>query len=159
MKKGSTIFLKGVLVLVALLTLFLLILLPKVEGRAADLDLLHIYADPFIIFGYIVSIPFFVVLFQAFRLLGYIGQNNIFSTSSVHALRTIKISASAFALLMIMALVYIRVVYDRNDDPAGFIAIGVIATFVAAVVATTAGIFEKTTQKGVDLQSEHDLTV
>ena len=69
MKKGSTLFLKFVICLIAIVTLILLIWFPQLEGRAVNLDLISIYADPLIIYAYIGSIPFFVGLYQAFKLL------------------------------------------------------------------------------------------
>ena len=44
---------------------------------------------------YTASIPFFVALYQAFKMLGYAGQNKIFSPAAVKALRTIKYCAIA----------------------------------------------------------------
>ena len=75
MKKGSTLFLKFVICLIAIGALIWLIWFPQLEGRAANLDLISIYKDPLIIYAYIGSIPFFVALYQAFKLLGYIDGN------------------------------------------------------------------------------------
>jgi len=85
MKKNSTIFLRVVIVLIGIVALTIMIRFPLTEGRAANLDLFSIYADPFILYGYAASIAFFVALYQAFKLLGYVGQNNIFSLSSARA--------------------------------------------------------------------------
>jgi hypothetical protein len=83
MKKSATIFLQIVIVLIGIAALVLMIRFPLTEGRAARLDLFSIYADPFIAYGYLASIPFFVALYQAFKLLGYIGKNNVFSLELV----------------------------------------------------------------------------
>ncbi len=77
-EKISTIFLQVVVVLIGIVALAIMIRFPLTEGRAANLDLFSIYADPFIIYGYLASIAFFVALYQAFKLLGYIGQNKVF---------------------------------------------------------------------------------
>ena len=47
---------------------------------------------------------------------------------------------------------------DR-DDPAGFLAICIVTTFVAIVVATAVAVFEKLLQNAIDMKSENDLTV
>ena len=60
MKKGSTIFLRVVIVLIGIVALAIMIRFPLTEGRAVNLDLFSIYSDPFIIYGYVVSIAFFV---------------------------------------------------------------------------------------------------
>ena len=74
MIRSSTILLQAVIVLIGIVALAIMIRFPLTEGRAANLDLLSIYADPFIIYGYVASIAFFVALYQAFKLLGRIGQ-------------------------------------------------------------------------------------
>src|SRR5215203_1191381 len=97
MKKGSTLFLKVVILLIAIGALAGMIRFPQTEGRAANLDLISIYSDPFIIYMYIASIPFFVALFQAIKLLGFVERNKIFSQVSVKAVRNIKYCAIALA--------------------------------------------------------------
>ncbi len=91
MKKGSTLFLKVVILLIAIGVLAWLIWFPQIEGRAANLDLISIYTDPLIIYGYIASIPFFVALYQAFKLLGYIDSNKVFSQSCSESSEEYKI--------------------------------------------------------------------
>ena len=159
MKKGSTIFLRVVIVLIGVAALAGMIRLPLSEGRAVNLDLLSIYMDPFIIYGYIASIPFFVGLYQAFKLLGYIGQNKVFSLSSVKALRAIKYCAIILSMFIAGAAIYIRIFHHTDDDPAGFIAICILTTFSSIVTATAAAVFEKLLQNAVDIKSENDLTV
>src|SRR3990167_325125 len=107
MKRGSIMFLKAVIVLIGIVTLVVMIRFPMTEGRAVNLDLFSIYSDPFIVYGYLASIAFFVALYQAFKLLGYIGQNKVFSLHSVKALRTIKYCALATAGLIVAGVAYI----------------------------------------------------
>jgi hypothetical protein len=159
MKKSSTIFLQVVIVLIGMVALAIMIRFPLTEGRAVNLDLFSIYADPFIIYGYLASAPFFVALYQAFKLLGYIRQNKVFSLNSVKALRTIKYCAIILSILIVMAGLYIRIFHAKDDDPAGFLAMCIVTTFVSVVIATAAAVFEKLLQKAVDIKSENDLTV
>ena len=166
MKRSSTIFLQVVIVLIGIVALAVMIRLPLTEGRAVNLDLFSIYADPFLVYGYLASISFFVALYQAFKLLGYIGQNKVFSLNSVKALRTIKYCAIILSASIVVAALYIRISYafgvpeaQGGDDPAGFIAICIVTTFISIVIATAAAVFEKTLQSAVDIKSENDLTV
>src|SRR5690242_7694475 len=99
MKKTSTIFLQAVIVLIGIVVLVILIRFPLTERRAANLDLFHIYADPLILYGYVASIAFFVALYKAFKLLGYIGQNKVFSPQSVRSLKSIKYCAIVLGIL------------------------------------------------------------
>jgi hypothetical protein len=132
---------------------------PLTEGRAVHLDLFSIYSDPFIIYGYAASIAFFVALYQAFKLLGYIGQNKVFSLHSVKALRTIKYCAIVLGIFIVLAGLYIRIFHATDDDPAGFMAMCIVTTFISIVIATAAAVFEKLLQNAVDIKSENDLVV
>lgn len=159
MKRIPTVFLQAVIVLIGIVSLALLIRLPLTEGRAANLDLFSIYADPFILYGYLASIAFFVALYKAFKLLGYIGQNKVFSTDSVRALKSIKHCALVFSILIVMAGLYIKTSHNKEDDSAGFLALCIVTTFASIVVATAAAIFEKILQNAIDMKSENDLTI
>jgi hypothetical protein len=159
MKRGSVLFLKGVIILIGTLVLAGMIRFPLTEGRAVNLDLLSIYSDPFILYAYGASIPFFVALYQAFILLGYIGKNKVFSQSSVDTLKTIKYCAILQSIFIVMAALYIRVFHATDDDPAGFVALCIATTFLAIVTATAAAVFEKLLQNAVEMKSENDLTV
>lgn len=159
MKRISTIFLQAVIVLIGIVALAILIRFPLTEGRAANLDLVSIYSDPFILYGYAASIAFFVALYKAFKLLGYIGQNKVFSSDSVGTLKSIKYCAIVLSVLIATAGLYIKISHNKEDDPAGFLAICIVTTFVSIVVATAAAIFEKVLQNAMDMKSENDLTI
>jgi hypothetical protein len=157
-KRGSTLFLKVVLFLIALIALAGLIWFPQTEGRAAHLDLISIYADPFILYGYIAAIPFFVALYQAVKLLGYVDSNQVFSQAAVKAVRMIKYCAIATGGFIVVGILAIRV-FANGDDPAGPTALGIVTTFAAIVIAAGAAVFERLLKNAVDLKSENDLTV
>jgi hypothetical protein len=78
MKLDSTLFLQFVLVLVVLGVIIGLVWLPQRARRTASLDPLSIYADPFIIHGYVASTPFFIALCQVFKLLNISITNKVF---------------------------------------------------------------------------------
>ena len=159
MKKISTVFLQAVIVLIGIVALIILIRFPLTEGRAVNLDLFSIYADPFILYGYAASIAFFIALYKAFKLLGYIGQNKVFSLNAVKALKGIKYCAIVLSILIVAAGLYIRIFHGEDDDPAGFLAICIVTTFASIVVATAAAIFEKLLQNAMDMKYENDLTI
>ena len=157
-KSGSTLFLKFVICLIAIGVLAGLIWFPQTEGRAANLDLISIYTDPFIIYGYIASIPFFVGSYQAFKLLNFIAARNAFSQGAVNTLRNMKFASICLIGFIVLAIVYIRF-FAHGDDPAGPTMLGIITSFAVAVIATAAAIFQKLFQNAVDIKSENDLTV
>ena len=159
MKKSSTIFLQVVIVLIGIGALALLLWEPQIEGRNAHATNFEIYfKDPFLALVYIGSIPFFAALYQAFKVLGYAGQNKIFSQAAVKALRTIKYCALAIIGFVVVEEIIIMVTHG-SDDPAGGIFMGVLITFGSVVIATAAAMFERILQNAVDIKSENDLTV
>jgi len=158
MKRGSTLFLKVVIVLIAIGVIAGLFWFPQTEGRAANLDLVSIYTDPFIIYIYLGSTPFFVGLYQAFKLLNLIDTSKAFSQAAVNTLRNMKFASLVLIGFIILALFYIRF-FVHGDDSAGPTALGIVVTFAVAVIATAAAVFQKLLQNAVDMKSENDLTV
>lgn len=145
--------------MIGMVTLVILIWAPLTEGRAASLDLFSIYVDPFILYGYIASSAFFVALYKTFKLLGYIGQNKVFSSDAIKALKTIRRCAILLSISIAMAGLYIRIFHSKEDDPVGFLAICIVTAFASIVIATAAAIFEKLLQNAIGMKFENDLTV
>jgi len=159
MKRSSTIFLQVVIVLIGIGALALLLWEPHIEGRNAHATNFEIYfKDPFLALVYIGSIPFFAALYQAFKVLGYAGQNKVFSQAAVKALRTIKYCALAIIGFVVVEEIFIMFNHG-SDDAAGGVFMGVLITFGSIVIATAAAMFERILQNAVDIKSENDLTV
>jgi len=160
MKRSSTIFLQVVIVFIGMGALAFMLWEPHLEGRNAHATLFQIYFnDPFLAYAYIASIAFFVALYQALKLLGYVGRSEVFSQRSVKALRTIKYCAMCLVGFLLGAEAYFFIVQRSKDDIAGGVMMGLFLIFVSLVVATAAAVFEKTLQSAVELKSENDLTV
>lgn len=158
-KRGSTAFLQIVIVLIGIGALALLLWEPQIEGVNAHRTNIDIYfKDPFLALVYLGSIPFFAALYQALKLLRYVGRNNVFSKEAVKALRTIKYCAIAIIGFVAMEEIWIMLNHG-SDDPAGGVFMGVLITFGSLVVATAAAMFERILQNAVDMKSENDLTV
>ena len=159
MKRSSTIFLQIVIVLIGIGALALLLWEPQIEGRNAHATNFEIYfKDPFLALVYLGSIPFFAALYQALKVLGYAGQNKIFSKEAVKSLRTIKYCALAIIGFVVVEEIFI-ILNHGSDDPAGGVFMGVLITFGSIVVATAAAMFQRILQNAVDIKSENDLTV
>ena len=160
LKKSSTIFLQVVIVLIGIGALAFMLGMPHLEGRNANATVFQIYFnDPFLAYAYTGSIAFFVALYQAFKLLGYVARNEIFSQGSVKALRTIKYCAMTLVAFILGAEAYFFIAVRGKDDIAGGVAIGLFLIFVSVVIATAAAVFEKLLQNAVDIKSENDLVV
>jgi hypothetical protein len=159
-RRGSTVFLQVVIVLIGIGALALMLWEPHLEGRNAHATLFEIYfKDPFLAYAYLASIAFFTALFQAFTLLGYIRQNKIFSLNSVRALRTIKYCAISLVATIGAAVAYLFIAMRGKDDIAGGVAMGILMISLSVVIATAAAVFERLLQNAVDIKSENDLTV
>ena len=152
MKKISILFLQAVTVLIGIGVLAFLLWEPWVEGvNAHATSFFDIYFDdPFLAYMYLGSIPFFVGLYQAFKVLGYAGQNKIFSQAAVNALRIIKYCAFITAGAIVAAGAYLMIAArSSNDDAAGAVMLGMIATLILLVVGIVAAMFGRTLQNRV----------
>jgi len=158
MKFGATVFLRVVLVLIGLGALTFLLWEPHLEGRNAHATLFEIYFnDPFLAYAYIAAIPFFLGVYQAFKVLGYAGRNQEFSPSAVRSVRTIKYCAIAIIGFVVLGELFIML--GDSDDRAGGVAMGAFIFLSSVVVATATAVLERTLQNAVDMKSENDLTV
>lgn len=158
-KRSSTAFLQTVIVLIGVGVLAFLLWEPHVEGRNAHATLFEIYFnDSFLAYVYVASIPFFVALYQGFKVLGYAGQNKVFSHEAVRSLRTIKFCAIAIVGFVAVSVFFMLFNDDPEDRPPG-VVMRVMVAFLSIVVATAAAMFERVLQNAVDMKSEHDLTV
>lgn len=159
MKRGSTLFLKLTILLIAFVALVGLIRLPQTEGRAKNLDLISIYKDPFIIYIYIASIPFFIALYHAINLLRLVEKNKIFSKAAIKSVRNIKYSALAIIIFIVPAVVYLFMFQRSKDDIAGGVAVGLLISFISVIVSAAAAVLQNLLQNGVVIKSENDLTI
>jgi cytochrome bd-type quinol oxidase subunit 2 len=162
MKKSSTLFLQIAIVLVGIAVLAFMLIMPHHEGVNANATSLReiYFDDPFLAYVYLGSIPFFFGLFQAIKLLGFVNKNKVFSQDAIDGLRKIKYCAFITAGAIIAAGIFLRIAaFYHDDDPAGALMLGMIATFASVVVGTAAALFERVLQKAVDMKSENDLTV
>ncbi len=159
MKKTSTIFLQVVIVLIGIGALAFMLWEPHIEGRNAHATLFQIYFnDPFLAYAYIASIPFFVALYQAFKVLGFVRQDKTLSEATVKALRTIKYCAIAIIGFVAVSVIFIPMSSDNDDRPAG-VFMRILITFAAIVIATAAVMFERIVQDAVGVKSGKDLKV
>ena len=144
MKRGVTIFLQIVILLLGAGVLAFLIWEPQVEGRNVNATKFEIYfKDPFLAYIYLAFVPFFVGLYQGFKILGYARRDEIFFPRSVRALRIIKYCALTTAIFILGAEAYLFIFIRGTDDIAGAVMMGVFVILVCAVIGTAAAVFER----------------
>jgi hypothetical protein len=154
MKPVSTLFLKGVLIVMALAVAgFCLIVLP-IGIRAEDSGMYR----PILIGLYVPAIPFFVALWQSFKLLNLIDGNKAFSEASVKAFKAIKYCGVSISALFLAGMPFIFSAADKDDAP-GVVLIGLIIIGASFVIAVFAAVLQKLIQSAIEIKSENDLTV
>ncbi|MCU9612490.1 DUF2975 domain-containing protein [Caldibacillus lycopersici] len=160
MKQGTTLFLKITVILIGIPILALCIfLVPEIAKYAAELypDFTFIKYLVFIDL-YAAAIPFYLALYQAFKLLSYIDKNKAFSEISVTALKKIKNCASTISVLFVLGLPLFYLLAERDDAP-GIILVGLVLIFASMVIAVFAAVLQKLLQEAIEIKSENDLTV
>ena len=152
MKKISTIFLQIIIILIGIGAFIFMLWEPHLEGRNVNSTLFEIYfKDPFLAYVYIASIPFFVALYQAFKVLKYARQNKIFSQPAIKALRTIKYCAIIIIGFVVGAEGYLIIIQRKvEEDIAGGVMMGLIMIFISIIVTAVATMFEKILQNAID---------
>jgi hypothetical protein len=156
MKRGSTIFLQILIVVLGVGLLVALLWEPQVEGRNVNATQFEIYfKDPFLACIYLAFVPIFVALYQGFKILDHARRNEIVSHHSVRALRIIKYCALTTATFILGAEAYLFIFIRGKDDIAGGVAMGVFIILVSAIIATAAAVFERILQNAVDIKSEN----
>lgn len=145
MKRNSSIFFQLVVVLIGIGALAFMLVEPLFEGRNTNVTLFQVYFnDAFLACAYIASISFFVAIYQAFKLFGYMGENKTFSVKSVQALAAIKYSAMSLIISLLAGEAYLFIVQRKiEEDIAGGVAMGLMLIFVFSVVAIVAVRFER----------------
>lgn len=104
------------------------------------------------------AILFWLITWQAFRILMLIDHDNAFSQVTVSILRSIKFYAAATGVVYALELPSLYIVADHMDAP-GILAIGIILTGAAIVISVFAALLEKLLASAVNYKSENDLTI
>lgn len=159
-KPASTTFLKAVILLLGMGALALCIFaVPSIVSFAAELYPEHAYLKALVMIDlYGAAVPFYIALYQTFRLLGYIDQNMAFSEASVQVLKNIKHCAVAISGIFVIGLPLFYLMAEKDDAP-GIIVIGMILIFASLVIAVFAAVLQKLLKDAIELKSENDLTV
>ncbi|MBM7567271.1 DUF2975 domain-containing protein [Paenibacillus sacheonensis] len=160
MERGTTLFLKATLILLGIPILALCIfLVPQIADYAVELYPGHGYLRVLIYIDlYASAIPFYLALFQSFRLLSYIDKNVAFSDLSVRSLKNIKSCAIACSIIFVLGMPLFYLFAERDDSP-GVIVVGMLLIFASLVIAFFAAVLQRLLQEAIDIKSENDLTV
>lgn len=158
--KKETIFLKLAVFFIGIAVLALCIFgLPWIARDAAESSAkMACVLYGILIVMYVSAIPFFLALYQGFKLLCYIDMNKAFSELSVKALRNIKNCANAISILYVLSMPLFYIVGEVDDAP-GVILIGMIFVFVPMVIAVFAAVLQKLLKNAIDIKNDNELTI
>ncbi|TYS86149.1 DUF2975 domain-containing protein [Rossellomorea aquimaris] len=160
MKNIPTLFLKIAVIFLGVPVLALCIfLVPEMAYLSATLlpEFAVIKYFVFIVFD-ASAIPFYIALYQAFKLLRYIDKNKAFSDLSVKTLKNIKYCAITISILHVLVLPLFYI-FAEVDDAPGVIFVGLVVPFASMVISVFAAVLQKLLKEAIDIKSENDLTV
>lgn len=160
MKRGSTLFLKIAVILIGIPILALCIFgLPILAKEAAESNSEFAYVlYGILIVMYASAIPFFIALYQAFKLLSYIDKNKAFSEISVKVLKNIKYCAITIGGLYVVGMPFFYIFAELDDAP-GVILVGMLFILAPVVIAVFAAVLQRLLQEAITIKSENELTV
>lgn len=160
MRKKSTIFLRAVCIFIALGMLALAIFaFPQIWlGIPEDYPSVGNAALGIMIIMYTTVIPFYIGLWQVFRILNLIDREAAFSTESVSALRTIKYCSAIIGALFVINVPLLVPIADADDAP-GLIVLGMIIASIPISFAVFVAVLQRLLRDAVLFKSENDLTV
>jgi len=160
MKRGSTNFLKLTVIFLGIPILALCIfVLPILAKDAAESNSEFAYVlYGIVIVMYVSAIPYFIALYQAFKLLSYIDKNKSFSEISVKCLKKIRNCAITISGLHLLGLPFFFI-FAQLDDAPGVVLVGMLFIFAPMVIAVFAAVLQKLLQEAITIKSENDLTV
>ncbi|MEK4304118.1 DUF2975 domain-containing protein [Oceanobacillus sp. M60] len=160
MQKSSTTFLKTVIYLMGLIMIALsVILIPQIIIDISDSSAMVKWVIyPIVIGVFLTTIPFYLALYQALKLLRLIDQNQTFSEEAVFTLKKIKQCALTITGIYILTMPFIYLFAEKDDAP-GVIIIGMVPLFVSFVVAVFASLLQKLFKNALEIKTENDLTV
>ncbi|WP_456363708.1 DUF2975 domain-containing protein [Priestia aryabhattai] len=158
MKQSSTIFLKIALFLMGAPVLALAVYgIFYLAGNPVEPEYASILY-PAVVIMYVSVIPYCTALYQAFRILVLIDNNEGFSHISEDALNKIKYCAFAVSSLYIIMLPFVYFVAEKDDAP-GLILFGMFPIFGSMVIAFFAAVLKRLLIEAIIIKSENEYTV
>ncbi|WP_313183594.1 DUF2975 domain-containing protein [Lacrimispora sp.] len=109
---------------------------------------------------YAASIPYFIALHQAMKLLKYIDTGCAFSELSVKSLDIItRCAIVVFIIVTVGGLPFFYTLVQLDDDTPGFVLLGLLISGSAFLIAVFTSVLKRLLQDAIDVKSENDLTI
>lgn len=160
-EKGSTLFLRAAIIGLAVIVLGLCALvLPEIYGTwEPELYDIEGARYPILFCLILAALAFWAALYQGWKLLGNIDKNQVFSKSSVKAIKNMQLCSFLISGLF-AALWPVMFFLAQLDDAPGIIIIyGIIFVGAPLVFAIALGVLQRLLKNAINFKSENDLTV
>ncbi len=160
-ERESTIFLRLAVTAIAVLAgLFFIFVVPNFS-REIFIEFPSItYPRWLILVGfYGAALPFYIVLFQAMKLLNYIDTNKAFSDLSVQTLRKIKYAAATTSVVAYALVWPVFYFIAQADDAPGIVIVSFIFMSAPMAIGVFAAVLEKLLRSAIAIKTENELTV
>lgn len=158
MKRGTLLFLKASIFIIGIIILALcLFWLPAMARTAAEIEPVLAYLKFPVLFGmYVTAVPFFIALYQAYKLVNFIERREAFSVLAVHSLGWIKTCAIAIILLYVIGLFFLG---SQSALHPGIALMGLVIIFATVVISLFTAVLQELLRSVLDIKTENDLTV
>lgn len=159
-RRGSTVFLRLSVSTIGLGVLALCIfLLPLMWTHAYDEWPQHGYAVQAAVAAmYLSAIPFYIGIYNGWRVLGAIDKGQAFSLQPVRALRMIAICAAVISLVYMLSLPFFYIWADSTDAP-GLMMIGLFLAGLPLIISVAVALLGRLLHEAIVIKTENDLTV
>lgn len=159
-KRGSTVFLRLGVSTIGLGVLALCIfLLPLIWTHAYDEWPRHGYAVQVVVAAmYLSAIPFYIGIYNGWRVLSAIDKGQAFSLQPVKALRVIAICAAVISLVYMLSLPFFYIWADNTDAP-GLMMIGLFLAGLPLIIGVAVALLGRLLHEAIAIKTENDLTV
>lgn len=159
-RRGSTVFLRLSVSTIGLGVLALCIfLLPLMWIHAYDEWPQHGYAVQAVVAAmYLSAIPFYIGIYNGWRVLGAIDKGQAFSLQPVRALRAIAICAAVISLVYMLSLPFFYIWADNTDAP-GLMVIGLFLAGLPLIISVAVALLGRLLHEAIAIKTENDLTV
>lgn len=160
-EKIQGLFLKLTFIVAGLITILVAVFLfpgmaTEIVFMAPDQEFLSVL---FLVLMYPTAAAFLFALFQALRLMGYIDRGQVFSPSSVKALRLMKIAGTIMTILLYIGFMPACFLTAEYEDAPGLVIMAFLFSSIPLVVATFVAILQRLLQEAVAIKDENEFTV
>lgn len=157
-QKEIAIWLKGISIFIGIMGLvFFLWLMPKFAG-----DLRIMYEEvaflywPGMIYGWVIGIGCFAVLYQFWKVCNEIGKDNSFSKENAKSFKNISRITLILSVIWFAGLVYL--VVNKWMGPP-FMLIMIFAILISIIISILAATLSHLILKAYEMKQENELTI